>query len=221
MKTLAKYHAPLAVTQNPPGSGTWSFTPGFTGFNDGYREAGAPSGFFVSETYFDLAGMAMDEKTLIFEGMATQTPGNSLFTAGAAGDSCVVYDIMTSIPVNFDLASTRSALLNHGLGFPAGTLNFEHVLYQRRRRYTLDLDTAAAFLLNAEDDQSGSMMPTASDRIYSYRVVQFYDVSGTVAAASVTGARHLLQAQAKEEPTYEYLMRLKRSYDLQQSHDED
>ena len=221
MKTLAKYHAPLAVTQSPPGSGTWSFTPDFTGFNDSWREAGAPSGFFVSETFFDLAGMAMDEKTLIFEGMATQTPGNSLFTGGAAGDSCVVYDIMTSIPVNFDLASTRAALLNHGLGFPAGTLNFEHVLYQRRRRYTLDLDTAAAFLLNAEDDQSGSMMPTASDRVYSYRVVQFYDVSGTVAAASITGARHLLQAQAKEEPTYEYLMRLKRSYDLQQSPDED
>jgi len=219
MKTLAKYHSPLLVDQQAPG--VWTFDTGFSGFNDNWRQAGALTGFFVSENYFDLAGMAMDEKTLMFEGMTTQSAGNSLFAGGQAGDSCVVYDIMTSIPVDFDKASTRNALLNFGLGFPAGTLNFEHVLYQRRRRYTLDLDTAAAFLLIAEDDQSGSMMPTASDRIYTYRVVQFYDISATVTQASLTGVRHLISSMAKEEPTYEYLMRLKRSYDLQQEPDVD
>jgi len=220
MKILAKYHSPLFVNQNPPGSGDWEFGSA-AGFNSEWREAGAPSGMFVSENYFDLAGMKMDDKTLFFNGIITQSAGNTVFAGGAAGDSAVVYDIITSIPVDFDDAKTRADVINIGLGYPGGQLNFEHVLYQRRRRYTLDLDAAAKFCLLAEDEQSGSLMPTASDRLYSYRVIQFYDMSGSVAGATITGARHLVQATAKEEPTYEHIMRLKRSYDLQQSHDED
>lgn len=220
MKILTKYHSALEVNQVPPGSGTWVL--GTTaGFNSGWREVGAPSGMFVSDNYIDMAGMKHEDKTLYFDGITTQSAGNTVFQGGAAGDSAVVYDIMTSIPVDFDDAAIRAAVLNVGLGFPGAQLNFEHVLYQRRRRYTLDLDTAAKFCLVAEDEQSGSLMPTASDRVYSYRVVQFYDLSGTVDGATITGARHLVQATAKEEPTYEHLMRLKRSYDLQQSHDED
>ena len=220
MKTLAKYHSPLFVEQVPPGSGSWTFGAA-AGFNMGYREVGAPSGMFVSENYFDLAGMKLDDKTMFFDGIATQSAGNTTIGGGSAGNSCVVYDILTSIPVDFDQASVRAAVINLGLGYPGGELNFEHVLYQRRRRYTLDIDTAGAFCLVAEDEQSGSLMPTASDRVYSYRVVQFYDISGTIDSASITGVRHLINATAKEEPTYEHLMRLKRSYDLQQSHDED
>ena len=38
---------------------------------------------------------------------------------------------------------------------------------------------------------------------------------------AVTGARYMLRATAKEEPEYEYLMRLKRSYELQNEPDRD
>jgi len=66
------------------------------------------------------------------------------------------------------------------------------------------------------------MAPTASDRIYCYRIVAL-DVSTLASAANINvqPARYLIQAVPKAEPEYEYLMRLKRSYDLQQSHDED
>jgi hypothetical protein len=216
MKTLAKYHSALQL-ETTPGSGVFTIDTSTNGFSNNWREAGTNTGFFVSENFFDMAGMTMDDKTLMIDAMTTQSCGNTLIAGGAAGDSMVVYDIMTSIPVDLDNAATRAGVINFGLGYPASELNFEHVLYQRRRRYTLDLDTAAAFCLVAEDTQSGSLSPTASDRIYTYRCVQIYDLGGTLTGLTLTAVRHLIQTDVKEEPTYEYLMRLKRSYDLQQT----
>ena len=76
----------------------------------------------------------------------------------------------------------------------------------------------------ANDNQSGSNMPTASDRIYCYRLV-IPDASqapaATIVSINVPPARYLLQVEAREEPTYQHLMRLKRSYDLQQQPDVD
>ena len=221
MKTLAKYHSPLFVTTTP-GSGQFVLadTTGFVGFNSGWSDLGV-GGQFVSENYFDLAGMSMEDKTLFFDGIAVQEAGNTSFQNGAAGDSYVVYDIMTSIPVDFTDPGVQAGLINHGLGFPASRLDFEHVLYQRRRRYSLDLDFAAAFPNLIEEEQSGSLMPSASDRIYSYCYVAIYDLSGTVSGITVAGRRHLISASPRAEPEFEHIMRLKRSYDLQQSQDVD
>ena len=76
-------------------------------------------------------------------------------------------------------------------------------------------------LLNEE--QYGSMSPTASDRVYSYRVVVAAGVIGGPGATSmfVYPARHILRAEAKEEPDHQYMMRLLRSYQLQQEPDVD
>ena len=76
-------------------------------------------------------------------------------------------------------------------------------------------------LLNEE--QYGSMSPTASDRVYSYRVVVAAGVIGGPGATSmfVYPARHILRAEAKEEPDHQYIMRLLRSYELQQEPDVD
>jgi len=220
MKTLTKYHAPLLL-DTIPASGVYTFNSAFGGpWNNGWKILSG-NVQFLSQTYFDLAGMSLDEKTLFFDGMTTQDAGNVVFGGGQAGDSLVVYDIMTSIPVDLTKPDVYGNLINFGFGFPGSNLNFEHVLYQRRRRYTLDVDTAAAFCLIAEDSQSGSLMPTASDRVYSYRFATVYDISSTITAISLTGARHLMSATAKEEPTYEHMMRLKRSYDLQQEPDVD
>ena len=64
-------------------------------------------------------------------------------------------------------------------------------------------------------------MPTASDRVYSYRVVILSGVGPTETGISIAGARHILKAVAKEEPDHEYMMRLLRSYQLQQEPDVD
>ena len=70
------------------------------------------------------------------------------------------------------------------------------------------------------DDQLGSMNPTASDRVYSYRIVSV-SLSGTNKDVTVLASRQILSAEAREEPEFEYLMRLKRSYELQNEPDVD
>ena len=182
-----------------------------------------PGGGFISQTYFDLAGLSQREKTLFFKGATVQQLGNPTMTSGAAGDSCQIYDIMTSSPLTpaeltvFSQAGNFAGLT----GGATSGLTFDQTIYARRREYVVSVDLAAWGALQlVSDDQLGSMNPTASDRVYSYRMV-IAALAGTNKTLAVLGSRQILSAEAKEEPEFEYLMRLKRSYELQQSHDED
>lgn len=214
MKTLAKYHDALFAAISG-GTATIDYSLVSSGWTS------PTNGLFVSENYFDLAGLAMDDETIFFDGMAVQQSGVPAIQ-GAAGDNYFLYDIMSSIPIDTTDLLLLSNLSVRGVGYPGSELNYEHVLYSRTRRYTLDLDTTARMAMLALDEQSGSMAPTASDRIYCYRIV-VVDAATLASAANfnVQPARYLIQANPKEEPEFQYLMRLKRSYDLQQSHDED
>jgi hypothetical protein len=213
MKTLAKFHGSFVGTRT---AGVWTLdalTDGWVqGIGPGYTDT------FTSSTYFDLAGMSMEEKTLFFEAATVQQAG---FTSigSAAGDSVLIYDIMTSIPIDINKNDVQDDIVQRGLGFPGAKLNYEHVLYQRMQRFSLDVDYAAKFPVLAESHQSGSLMPTASDRIYSYRLLQFLFVGD--GAGIIPPVRHLINVKPAEEATYEYMMRLKRSYDLQQEPDRD
>ena len=213
MKTLAKEHGLGLFTQTSPGN--WQLA----GANStGYWELVGTS-IFVSSTYFDLAGMSMEEKTLFFEAAGTQAalpPAGT--TAAVAGDALVIADLMTSSPLTPLEAANAGAFGN----FPPAPLSFQETVYGRIDSWVVHIDTGtwgSYTLTNSE--QIGSMMPTASDRVYSYRVVSLAAVPPTETAITISGARHILKAVAKEEPDHEYMMRLLRSYQLQQEPDVD
>jgi len=215
MKRLAKYHHTLAATNT---GGIWDIDE----LSNGWSQP-SPN-VFVSSTYFDLAGIAMDEKTLFPQGIALQEPG-SMQGAGAGGQLYIVYDLMTTVPIDFDdLASSPTpitVLFGNGFGFPGGYLEYDQVIYGRTRTFAMNIDMGGAVFLKTSDEQYGSMSPTASDRVYSYRVV--ISGAGVLAPATlyIPPGRHLIEMDAKAEPDFQYLMRLKRSYDLAQSYDED
>jgi hypothetical protein len=212
MKTLTKEFGYLNIGQAVPNIYTLESSA------NGWRQVGAPSGTFINTTYFDLAGLAIDDKTLFFSGATTQDVLNPIVTSGVAGDNIIVVDVMSSIPLT-DVE--YSALLTHG-NFPiSGTnnLTFDQTIYCRIRQYAVDVDTAAwGSMVLLADNQLGSLNPTASDRVYVARVVYF---DGDSTAINVTPVRYLLRADAKEEAEYQYLMRLKRSYELQHTFDRD
>jgi len=219
VKILAKYHSALDVTG---AAGLFDFTPvNQIGSNDNWTRLNGQ--VFVSDTYIDLGGLSMDDKTIFPSGITVQRGSISQMRDGSAGDSYLVMDVLTSIPIdvsplNFDVVNW----FNLGVGWPGTTLNWEHVLYARCQRWTLDLDTGAGFPLKADEWQMGSMSPTASDRVYSYRVVLLTpQPQSGISRYISSSARHVLEVDVKEEPEYEYLMRLKRSYDLQQEPDVD
>ena len=220
MKTLLKYHASANLLRQADGSYALD-AAGARGFNHEWRPVPGTTSTFVSEQILDVAGLAMEEETLFFDGITVQEGGVGAGMIGGAGDSFVTFDIVSTIPIDID--NNYSRILFYGVGFPAGPpINFEHIPYCLRTRYTLDLDTAAAFAFKASTEQCGSMEPTASDKLYVYRLLFIFDTSTTgLTGVTVPPARVLFAISTKEEATYSYMMRLKRSYDLQQSPDVD
>lgn len=211
MKTLAQYHNYLEVSKTVGG---YAITNGI-----GWEKYA--TSYFVSETYFDLGGLTKDDKTLMIDAATVQRGATHSSSQAGAGDYFVIWDVMTSIPINITSTNIVNLAQKGGYGFPGdgNQLNFEHVLYQRMQRFAFDLDFQNAIPVLVDNVQSGSLEPTASDRIYCYRIVLMESVGDSL--LTIAPARLLINANTKEEPTYEYLMRLKRSYDLQQSLDRD
>jgi hypothetical protein len=211
MKTLTKEHSYVSLNQGAPN--VWSVAAG-----SNWRLVSPTT--FVSDMFFDLAGMSQREKTLFFEGATCQEFLNPSHTGGAAGDAMAVFDIMTSQPITDNGLLQWAAFGNFATG--ASGVGYQETIYGRVRQYTIDLDTAAwgSFIL-VSDNQIGSLEATASDRIYCYRLVVIDAIGVSATDIVVNSARYLLRAEAKEEAEFQYLMRLRRSYELQQSHDED
>lgn len=211
MKTLTKEHLLCSVNQDGPDI----YSLGSASY--GYRLLSPRT--FASSTYFDLAGMSQREKTMFFEAATVQEFINPGHSNGVAGDNILVFDIMTSEPMTDTeligfVGAGNFAISSAGLGY-------QQTIYGRVRSFLVDLDTAAwgSFIL-ASENQIGSLEPTASDRIYSYRIL--YIAPGTTATQiDLYYARHIIRAEAKEEQEFRYLMRLRRSYELAQNHDED
>ena len=218
MKVMAKEHGLIQMTLGGAPN-QYSITSNLSGWTQPYP----PQGVFMSKNYFDLAGLSMREKTLFFKGATVQQWANPSGTALAAGDLCIITDVMSSSPMTdneLNGFATYGNFAGPGTTLSSG-LTFEQTIYARRREYAVSLDLAAwGSMQLVSDDQLGSMSPTASDRVYSYRYI-FIQLAGTNKELNVFGCRHLLSAEAKEEPEFEYLMRLKKSYELQQSYDED
>lgn len=211
MKTMTKEFAQLAVQKAGPVYTVIS--------NEGnWREIAGSPGLYLASTYFDLAGMAMDDKTLFFQGAATQELKNPTFFPATAGNNLQIADIMSVVP----LTDEQAAFYLFGANFNvsnSSNLTYHETVYGRIRVFNMDIDNlAGGYSILLSDTQTGSLEPTASDRVYCYRVVQY---NGADTRFDIFPARYLLRADAKEEPEFEYLMRLKRSYELQQSFDRD
>lgn len=216
VKTLLKYHSTLNLLD--AGSTFNIDAAGGVGFNEGWRKLDGIS--FVSERIIDLAGLAVEDETVFFEGITIQEGSMASGANGGAGDGFVIMDVVSTVPLDVD--NDYGKYFFHGIGFPNGGMaNFEHIPFCRSSRYTIDLDTAGAFAFKAAAEQSGSLEPTASDRLYVYRFLTVVNFSTTMSGITVAPARLLCAVSTREEPDHTYLMRLKRSYDLQNEPDVD
>ena len=219
MKSLTTYHAPLQVDQNPPG--TWRIDPNaLEGFGSGWVKLGLPNqGVFLSSKQIDMAGLTEDDKSIFFEAATIQTPSYTCTQTGTtAGDNIQIVDVVSTIPL--DVESQTFDPVFFGFGFPSTDLgNHEHIIYGRFQRWSSDLDHANIFPVMVESNTFGSMEPTAGDTLYVYRWVYFTAVAITV--GSVGPARVLFGVTPREEALYQQIMRMRRSYELQQSPDRD
>jgi hypothetical protein len=175
---------------------------------------------YYNAQYIDLKGVALDRETVVLDAAAVQRGTYHYILPAQAGDRIYVWDIMTSIPIDIAKQDVQQEIFERGLGMPGTRLNYEHVLFHRMQIFSYDLDMANGTALLADETQIGSLEATASDRIYCYRMVSF-TTAGPGASGVISPVRYLLNVNLKDEPEYEYLMRLKRSYELQQEPDVD
>lgn len=171
---------------------------------------------FVYDTYFDLAGMAVEDKTLFFTGATTQTPNPPTSNPATVGNRTQIMSLMTTKPMS-DTELLFAATIGNLQG--GSKLTFDQTVYMRIQWFNTDIDNqAATLMIPIADNQMGSLNPTASDRVYVYHVVTPQGADGVY---NHYGIRFILQANAREEPEYQYMMRLKRSYELQNEPDRD
>jgi len=175
----------------------------------------------VQQSYFDLAGMTQREKTLFFRSITGQEPYNPSIEGGHTGDDVRETIVLTTSPIPADKLLTEYAL---GVGLPQSITDWSQLVYYRFRNCVRTTDQGAtAILATLSQNNMGSAYPTASDRVYIYRFIQANnaDQSAQFTSILVPGCQVILGADVKEEPEFQYLYRLMRSYELQQSYDED
>lgn len=214
MNLLAKEHQFVTLARS---GANWSITSDATG-GSWRKEAGG--NFFISSTYFDLAGLTREDKTLFFEATGVQSVREpTVVTNPQPGDSMIVMDLMSTSPLTDEELVSFSAFGNFASG-TSESLTWAQTVYARNQTWAIHVDEGPLGSMILQNEEFfGSMQPTASDRIYSYRVLLPAHIA--MDGLFIYSARHMLTAEAKTEEEFVYLMRLKRAYELQQSYDED
>jgi len=191
---------------------------------------------FLQEMKLDLSGYVQSDLTVGFRRSFEQFAGqDQIFwnTFNASSDYTTETTIISSVPFNDDqlilaTGSSPGFIPFYFAGQDWGNFNRTHIIHGRftalmpnstigSSSYT---SSGNATLMKLTDNSFSSLEPTAADCLYCYRVISC-PVAGKVpgGASGITqiglpAKRVILDAFTVEEPDLEYMMRLKRSYEL-------
>jgi len=210
-----------------PAAGIWlpfAFTNNQSWHFDTVVVNAVPRPYCWSHTTIDLSKMAMEDETLFPMGITVQDPGLYV-NDDTANKSMIVLDLITTKEIDPSLIVRFSGMvsLDDAQGSMYGMMGSSddgtQIIFGQFRLMTHNNNlTQLADTLHTEwskDFSSGE--PTAVDQLHCYRIVQVPGTSSTPATLYVPAARFYLTAVIGSESDLEYLMRLKRSYELQQS----
>lgn len=217
---------------------------GFLTFPDPATTIGGYSGGWTAdenalryETTIDLSGYERQDLTFYPYASFLQEGGFWLYTDGAGA---YVYDVVSSVPI--DYTSLYFGIVGQGTpGFtslsydPTQELRFQDpttIIHSHLRLQSRNIQFPGNyFLANELESIASSLEPTAADKLYFYRVVLLLrdanpdpgDPSATPPIPPgnpfgsdilVPAGRILIPGRLMKEPDLEYIMRLKRSYEL-------
>ena len=221
-RTLCVEFSPLALEFD----GATGWGP-FAGFG-GWRLLGppGPNATFVQQQDIDLTGYAHQKKTFYpyssFEQRGGLTSG-TFIAALTAQALALDLTIISSVPLNDnDLAAaiTYSPGFNYPSGFTNGEGRFDRsvIIHGESKTYTVDTSMAVVGrnnVLKLVDRQLfSSLEPTAADKLYAYRILTVIAAANEGTTCGWPATRVLLPGNIGTEPQLEYMMRLKRSYEL-------
>jgi len=173
-----------------------------------------------NETYLDLSGYELDDLTLIPMDVKVQDPGVYLYNG--VGHVFCVYDIISQerlTEADIDtLGENNRTNRQMGPGMPEGPLDRAQIVYGLYRFFTNNTTQTGMtnLMLNSRTVRFGSGQPTAVQKLWCYRIVIFADSPVNNDQLVIPAATFVLNAQIIQEDELEYMMRLKRSYELSQ-----
>jgi hypothetical protein len=209
------FETPALLAGYNSGTGLWE------NLKTGYRQLGAGA-FWLFEGTIDLSGFALQKKTFYpyssFEQRSTPTYGEfvPLFLQQPYSFDNM---IISSVP----LSDTDIGLsLTQAPGFispNAGEMRYNRdvIMHSELKVYTQDSTISGGqenILALVSSTRSSSLEPSAADKLYCYRVISCNARDGEGVSLKFPAARILIPGTITSEPTLEYNMRLKRSYEL-------
>ena len=233
--------APLLLT-NDDVARDGSYTMGTTPTD--YRPIaipGQPKTYWMSEHKLDLSGYARDDLTVFFRNSFEQRGGltSVQWTVDSPADPLTAFSsnfieatILSTVPhsdINLGLAIlTKPGFIPvHATGLDYGNFDRTHIIHGTSFLWGIDAtfgadvftENGAAYNRVIQADDFSSLEPTAADCIYCYRAIylsQSYTQQRRqgLSSVGVPAKRVILNATTDQEPDLEYLMRLKRSYEL-------
>ena len=199
--------------------------------------------YWVSEHKLDLSGYVQSDLTVFFKNSFEQRGGSTNYQWIARGATPALrlqpYDaanfeltIISSVPLN-DEQLTLTVLTAPGFtplhitgGVDYGNFDRTHIIHGNGLVWSLDASLGAdVFTSNGGGYGSvvqswdfSSLEPTAADCLYCYRMIALSEASKDAGTGftdvQYPAKRVLLSMTTDEEPHLEYMMRLKRSYEL-------
>ena len=220
---------PFAIVSDNARPASWLYNPATD-----TRSIGTTGQIYVQEMKLDLSGYVQSDLTVGFRRSFEQEgSSNGIFWEAYNPNTDVVIEttIISSVPMNDDQLALATVVspgftVYNLAGADWGNFNREHMIHGRYQvMYANSVIGSGAFtsagnatLTSLVDNYFSSLEPTAADCLYCYRVFAV-PRPGAVGEDGVTQLflppkRVIFDAFTVEEPELEYMMRLKRSYEL-------
>ena len=216
MSTRALTGTRLLTQPIPSYQGLFTDGTGWTGTNDWLPIDGATATGVYHEAYFDLSGYELDDLTLVPTAIALQDGLPYLTSNGADPQLFVqVLDIVSQERLTPSEVYTL-ALTGDYPGSPGSSDDWTQILKcDYRLMLAQTTFTSISLLLTATGGSFGSSEPTAVQKLWTYRIVITGGLDWSDKTISIPATRFVLGAEIIQESELEYMMRLKRSYELQ------
>jgi hypothetical protein len=180
----------------------------------------AASSLVYYETYFDLSGYALDDLTALPIAAMLQDPG--IYSCTDQRVPMQILDIISQERLDPGDVFTNVTTLNNVLGMLTTTNNFEQITFGNYRLFLSTLEythpiTLSTYVYTAATAmQFGSGDPATVEKLYCYRFIITDGATTDTTILDIPASRFILNVNVIDEPDLEYIMRLKRSYELDQ-----
>jgi hypothetical protein len=188
----------------------------------GWRELSSLAGnpFLFWEGQIDLGAFMLNDLTWVTTEKDIQEPGNFQLNFGTA-QRIEFIEFITNTPLNLAALTLVADDWETDFAVPGmqnSVIDYQNVITGRWRQFTPDTTLPGGSAITLKSSSFGSCEPSASERLYSYCMVKFDNSSllGPADNIFIPGRRFLLAGAAVKEAEYEYIMRLRRSYVLQE-----